>query len=298
MADDKKKNDNKKKDDKDQKSFKNYGFVKAFLDSHPQVKKKVKLAVKHGWTPDRLQSEVKTTTWWKTSTESQRKADLMMTSDPAQWNRMIVTSRDEIRQQAEQMGLSLTTSELTKYAEQALRNGYSAQDITSWIAREGDYDQEHAQGNASIAIDELRKMAQSYGVRLSPTTMNNYVRKILSGNMDMAGLEDTIREQAKTMYPSISGYLDKGSTARDVMDGRLEWAAGELGLDPDQFDITDNKWSKMLSGGADGLMTMDEWQKTVRTQAEYGWNKTANAKQQAADMASGLARLMGVSGVG
>lgn len=293
MADDKKKNDNKKKDDKDQKSFKNYGFVKAFLDSHPQVKKKVKLAVKHGWTPDRLQGEVKTTTWWKTSTESQRKADLLSTSDPAQWNRMITTSRDEIRQQAEQMGLSLTTSELTKYAEQALRNGYSAQDITSWIAREGDYDQEQAKGNASIAIDELREMADSYGITLSPGTMNNYVRQILGGKTDMQGLTDVIREQAKVLYPSIGGYLDKGGTVKDYLSPYMEMASQELGLPVQQMSMLDTKWTAAINGNPDGAaMTQDQWMAKIRTDARYGWDKTLNAKQQVGDAMSQLLTLM------
>ena len=55
----------------------------------------------------------------------------------------------------------------------------------------------------------------------------------------------------------------------------------------------DPKWMKPLTGGKDGRMDMDEWTTHLRTHKKYGWDTTSTAREEAANMALEIGRLMG-----
>lgn len=301
MADNKgkdKKDDNKKKDDnnkKDKKTFEDYGFVKAFLDDHPAVRRLVKKAVKEQWSKERFQGAVKDTYWAREHSDSQKRADILQAENPQEWNRQVQAMQAQLGAQAQQMGLTFTPAQMAAYASTAVRNGYTSQEMTSWLANHGQFSLENASGGASVTIDALRETAAAYGLRMSDSTLAAQVKKALgSGDMGtfLQGYEDTIREQAKTLYPSIADKLDRGMTVRDVASPFLEIAGSELGLDPNGFNLTDPKWTAMFSGSGGIEMNQDQWLAKLRTDERYGWAKTNSAKNQASDFAQQLLGLM------
>lgn len=297
MAEDKgkNKNDNKGKKDKDKRTIQDYGFVEAFLDDHPAVRRLVRQAVREQWTTDRLQNAVKETPWWRNFSDAQKKADLLEAENPAEWARQIDATKVQLTQQIQQMGLDYTPQEIDRYARLALRSGYSNEEITSYLAGHGALDVEDASGAASVTIDALREMASAYGLRMSDSTLSRQVRNALGSgdtNTFLQGYEDTLREQAKMMYPGIADRLDRGMSLRDVVSPYLELAGSELGVDPNSFDLTDPKWTRMISGPDGSVMNQDQWIASLRSDEAYGWGKTNNAKQQAADFGQRLAGLM------
>ena len=292
----------KAKDNKDKRTPQDYGYVKGFLDDHPQIARLVKKAVKEGWTKDRLQGSVKETRWWRNTEESQRRADLLESESPAEYQGRIADITTKLATQAQAMGISYTPAQLSKYAAMAFRNGYTPEEITQWLGSHGGLDVEDAKGAAAVTADGLREMAQGYGLKMTNATIARAVRSGLqSGDPSgfLAGYQDTLREQAKTAFPSVADQLDRGLTVRDIMSNNLQMAGQELGIDPDSLDISDPKWTRMLTGGeGGGPMDQMTWQRTYRNDTQYGWNKTPAAKEQAGQLASQLAQLMGVSGFG
>lgn len=284
------------KKDPDKRTVQDYGFVKAFLEDHPAVKRLVRTAVREQWTPDRLQNAVKETPWWRNFNDAQKKADLFASENPAEWQRQIDAKKVQLTQQTQQMGLSYTPAQIDSYARLALRNGYSDEEINSYLAGHGSFDVEDASGAASVTVDALREMASAYGLRMSDATLNKQVRAALgSGDTStfLQGYADTLREQAKMMYPSIADRLDSGATLRDIASPYLEIAGSELGVDPNSFDLTDPKWTRMLTGGLNGApMDQTQWMASLRSDQTYGWGKSNNAKQQAAEFGQRLAGLM------
>lgn len=291
------KNKNKdggKSKDKDRRTAKDYGFVKAFLDDHPRIGRLVRKAVKEQWTPERFQTEIQDTSWWRDRANSQRKAEVLEANDPGEWSRMVSAMEAQVRVEIGQMGIDYSDAEIKKYAESAVRNGYSAQEVTSYLAGHGALDVDDADGAASVTVDAFRQMAAMYGLKMSDSTLTAKVREALgSGNASgfISGYEDTLREQAKMMYPSIADKLDTMSL-RDIASPFLETAAQELGVDPNSLDLTDPKWTRMFRSQDGTLMNPDQWMATLRSDQAYGWGKTNNAKNQAGDFAQRIAALM------
>jgi uncharacterized protein (DUF697 family) len=278
-----------------------YGYVKSFLDAHPDVAKKVAAAVANGYTSARLQAEIKTTPWWTTRTEVQRQADVLSKDNPAEYQRQVDAKVAEVQANATKMGLSLSPEDAKAMAATFYTNGASAGEMASALSLKFTLPADSATpvtGEAGTTLDDLHSMATAYGVTLDQATAQRYTQQVLSGAMTTQGLQDTFREQAKILYPSVSGFLDKNPamTTSDYAAPYLQIASKELGVPTAQMDLSDPKWSKVLSNGAAGPMTADEWTRTFRTDPSYGWDKSGTARAQASTLASTILSKFGMMG--
>lgn len=278
-----------------------YGYVGSFLTAHPDVAAKVKLAVAQGWTPARLQAEMKTTSWWTTRTEAQRQADVLAKDNPQEYARQIALKKADISAQAASMGLNLSDADLSSMATTFFTNGASNGEMQSALAMKFQMPADASTpitGDAGTTVDALQSLATAYGVPLDATTAQKYTQQVLAGQSTVQGLTDLFREHAKILYPPVASFLDKNPqmTVQDYATPYLQIAAKELGVPTDQMDLTDSKWSKVLTSGANGPMTADEWTKTIRNDPQYQWGKTVAAKDQAAQMATDLQRTFGAIG--
>lgn len=274
-------------------TYADYGFVGSFLAAHPDVKKVVDQAVKNGWTQQRLEAAVKGTSWWKNRTDAQRQYDLLTKENPKEVARQTDLAKQAITQKAQSMGVTLTDKQIADLATYSVMNKASDGELQTKIAANLQIaGQGQAQGgSAGVTIDALRQGAQTYGITLSDDTLLSYARQIEGGAGNLQGFQDAMREQAKTLYPSIAQHLDRGLTVKDVADPYLQMASKELGVNPADFDLTDPRWTKALTGASGGTMTADEWYTTMRTDSRYGWDKSMTAKQQAFDLGTSLRQM-------
>lgn len=276
-------------------TYADYGYVKAFLDAHPDVKAKVDAAIKGGWTEARLEGEIRTTKWWKTRNASQRQWDVLSIEQPEEAARLIREKVSTLRTMASRMGLNLTDTQLENFAKMGVRDGRSDQELQVSLANRitlSNEDKGKPQaGQAGTAIDELRQMASEYGVTITDHNLLKWTREIVGGQRDPAELADTFRESAKALYPPLADMLDKGQTVKGFVSPYLDIASKQLGLMPDQMDLTDSKWTGMISGGA--ILSADEWTKKIRTDSAYGWNQTDGAKREAMAFVSTLGSIFG-----
>lgn len=275
-----------------------YGYAAAFLNAHKDVARKVALAVKHGWTPDRLSAEIKDTPWWRKRTEAQRKWDIISAENPKEARRLVDLKTEQIKQMASTMGVTLSDNQAFKMAGHAASRGSTDPEVQSMLAGMWSLDAEGEDvGQAGTTVDQLRDLAHDYGVVLDPGTLQKQVQQVLSGDQTSQGLVDLYREQAKTLYAPISDWLEKNPsmTVKDYLAPYMQAAARELGTPPDQMDLTDPKWTKVIYG-ADGTtpMNLDQWTKTIRSDASYGWDKTMGAKSQALQLAAELRNAFGM----
>ena len=275
-----------------------YGYAAAFLNAHKDVARKVALAVKQGWTPDRLSAEIKDTPWWRKRTEAQRKWDIISAENPKEARRLVDLKTEQIKQMASTMGVTLSDNQAFKMAGHAASRGSTDPEVQSMLAGMWSLDAEGEDvGQAGTTVDQLRDLAHDYGVVLDPGTLQKQVQQVLSGDQTSQGLVDLYREQAKTLYAPISDWLEKNPsmTVKDYLAPYMQAAARELGTPPDQMDLTDPKWTKVIYG-ADGTtpMNLDQWTKTIRSDASYGWDKTMGAKSQALQLAAELRNAFGM----
>ncbi len=272
-----------------------YGYVQAFLKAHPDVAAVVNRARTHGYTSQRLQAEIKSTKWWKTRTDAQRKWDVLSTENPKEAQRQVAEARAAVQANARRMGVTLTSAEEAKYAKQFVVNGSTDVEQSAALAHEFNIGKGPLSGTAAGAEATLKAQAYNYGITLSSGTETKYIQQVLAGTAQATDFEDRFREQAKTMYPSIAKQLDAGMTVHDYISPFLEIASNELGIPAEQMNPADPKWTKMLAGQGGAPMTNDQWLTTVRNDPTYRWNESLNAKQQAASLGSEMTKLMGAS---
>lgn len=274
----------------------NYGFVDAFLDEHAQIDQLVAKGKRQGWTNERFAAELKDTDWWQNKTKAQRQWDLLLSEQPKEAQRQVNAMSEDIATTASNLGVDLGGNELKNLAEKAVRNGLSEAELGAILGHKFQLEPQQANtGQGGLTVDALRARADAYGIHLDRGTVERMTRNVLQGDMTVEGLEDRLREQAKTLYPNIGQLLDGGQTVRDVLEPYLNIASNELGIPVEQMKTADSKWSRFLSG-QDGMpMNADQATVAIRTDKRYGWDTTLTADEQAAGLRGELAKRFGVS---
>jgi hypothetical protein len=104
------------------------------------------------------------------------------------------------------------------------------------------------------------------------------------------------REVAKAKYGHLAPLIDQGLTL-DEISGSFKTAAAQLlEVDPNTIDMSNAQYEVALNFGEEGkkrVMTNGEWQKLLRTDQRYGWDKTENAKREAREWATALRQTFG-----
>lgn len=272
-----------------------FGYTTAFLNAHPDVKAKVAAAVTGKWTPARFEAEVKTTGWWRTRTDAQRKSDLLQTDNPTEYHRQVELKQQDLLRASTAMGVSLDPAMAWQLAKKFFGAGSSDAEVQWGLASRFNLS-EDLSGQAAADVDSLRQQAGDFGITLDDKALEGYVQNMLGGKMDAQGYTDAMREQAKILYAPIAGALDRGQTVRQYLNPYLSMAAKEgLITDPASVDLSDAKWTAAVSSMQQPgqPMSADEWTRTMRSDSRYGWDQTQGAKDTAAQFVAGMSRLFG-----
>ena len=104
------------------------------------------------------------------------------------------------------------------------------------------------------------------------------------------------REIAKQRYKHLADLIDQGVSLESLSGSFKQSAAKLLELDPTTIDMSTGDFEVALNFGEEGkrrVMTSGEWEKLLRTDSRYGWEKTEGAKAEARSLASSLAQAFG-----
>lgn len=267
-------------------------------------------AVKEEWSPTRFQTAIRNTPWWKQRDADQRDYDVTVYQDPAAKKARDQAAVDKVKQYASQMGVTLTAADLdpniaNSLVHQAARNNFSDIEYQHAVAKRYTAPTSgKATGAGATALDDLKKIADDYGIAVTDAKLQGDVAKILAGDAQSDQYRDQYRELAKAQYANIAPLLDKGMTVKDVIDPYLQVAKTELGINDAEFGYVDPngtrtgtidpKWTAALSPGENGaMMSTDEWRKRLRSDDQYGWKNTQGAKDIAQQFADQVGRTFG-----
>lgn len=145
------------------------------------------------------------------------------------------------------------------------------------------------QGNDYL---NMQLIAKNYFNEAPQSTIEN----ILTGGITVADFQRQQRTMAKQRYGHLSELIDQGVTLEDLAANYRSSAAKLLEMDPNQIDMSQGDYEIALSYGEEGkkrAMTTGEWEKLLRTDQRYGWEKTNNAKTEARSLASNIAQAFG-----
>ena len=122
------------------------------------------------------------------------------------------------------------------------------------------------------------------------------IESVLTGTITTQDFQRQQRELAKTRYKHLADLIDQGVTLEDLAGNYKQTAAKLLEVDPNTIDMSAADYEVALTFGEEGkkrAMTTGEWEKLLRTDARYGWEKTENAKTEARSLANNLAQAFG-----
>ncbi len=207
---------------------------------------------------------------------------------------------DQIRREAERLGLDLDDEALWNLAFEAKSMGFDTYEIReNFVKTYEDALFASDEGRFEVTRNDIREDAAQYMTTWTDEDLDNAARRVYLGETTVEEIEAGIRAQAKADNPALASLIDQGYTpqmyfasyakeAENLLERKVDFLGGDKGL-YDQLVGTD--WS---SDGLARPMTRAEFGRTLRATPE--WQYTDNARDAAYDAASQIARMFGAIG--
>jgi hypothetical protein len=145
---------------------------------------------------------------------------------------------------------------------------------------------------ASSPYLRLKKIGTAY---LSPLSDDRIIES-LTGGISEDDVLRISREKAIALYPHLTRQIEAGLTLSDLAYDYQRTAADLLELTPDQVDMSKGKFNLALKtgeGGKERMMSTSEWIQTIKSDADFGWQYTKQANDQATNVALNIAKAFG-----
>lgn len=275
-----------------------YGAFASYLDD-PVIGPILQQGAREGRDAAWLEGQLSQTEWWKTTSDTARAWELVKKTDPATAQASIASTSAQLSAAAQAAGVTISPARLTQLAEDAQRFGWNAAQVKQAMAAEYHYDPNVAQSGQVAATQELiRNLGREYGVPIQGEHQESVYRAVLAGTMDQGTLNELFIKAAKLLFPTIADDLDKGITVRQYYAPYAAAAAKFLEISPEEIDLTDGKWQRPLNQidpktGQRGVMSVWDWETTLKTDDSYNWRYTKNAKEDYTSAAAQISKAMG-----
>lgn len=223
------------------------GDWSGLLQTVPQLKALLQKAISTGESVADFQRDVQQSDWWRTHNDEAKTLIGLQTTDPAEYTSQINGAKSNVSELAKQLGVTLTTAQLSSLATQSLIEGWDSGQLTSKVA--GDINAATPlAGTYADNYNQLQTLYADYGLPISDATL----RQRAAGVTGNASTLDTYKQQAinsaKGLYPSLGSQLDSGLTVKDIADPYIQTEANLLEINPDTIGITDPMVKKALQG--------------------------------------------------
>lgn len=269
-----------------------FGFTTAFLNKYPEIKGLVDQAIKNQWSTAQFQGRIIDTNWYRQRSANQREYDKGALEDPKTWQDKVTQMLTDLTRLAKVMGVD--SGNLQQAAQDAVRNGMSADDYIGFLANRAKYGTEQVDRSGLIQ-QQVIEYANAYGLSVSPDEQTRIIRDTLSRGSGwsehLQSLEDTFRERAKVMYSAVAPQLDAGATVQDILDPYLSAASEMLGVSKATMTPSSSMWNRAIAGAQP--MNLSEWQQVVRNDKQYRWDKGPQAMQWARSAGEELMKAFG-----
>ena len=198
--------------------------------------------------------------------------------------------------------LGFEGSDFTKFVSDSINFGYDGD-----ILKQKVYEQVFAKDDVGnyinpTALERTKKSAGYISTQniakafFNTNPADSDIENVLTGKILSTDYERQQREFAKTRYGHLSNLLDQGMTLESIASAYKSTASRLLELNPNAIDMSTGAFEQAVTFGEEGkkrLMTNSEWEKLLRTDPQYGWEKTNNAKDEARSLSANIAQAFG-----
>jgi hypothetical protein len=193
--------------------------------------------------------------------------------------KQIKSSKEAIRISASQLGVTLDDAKINSLANAYARGDINATVLPYEIVRQGEID--FTKGAAGNTYGKLRELASAYGIQYSEDWYKNSVASILSGKEAEDTYDVSIKELAKSKYPTLAKQIDAGRNVRDLASPYIESMAQLLEVGSDTITLDDFYINQALTGlDADGTPKQKPlWEFQQQLRQDPRWRYTKNAQE-------------------
>jgi len=275
-----------------------YGGYYAIVKQNKEIADLLLLATQEGWDESKFKYQLEQTNWWKDTTGAAREFAIREQRDPATVATEINNKAAELQAFGVQVGLAPGSVDYNQIARDSLRFGWGdqvTQNALNYRATQSNA------GRYSLLNgyygDKVRDLMRDYGQSLPNETLQIYVNDLATGAQSLETLKLEAEEAAKAMFPSIADRIARGQTVAQIAQPYRNTAAAILEVDPNSIDFTSSEWAKAFTvqnnDGSQRTMNFNEWGDYLRTNRQFGYEYTTQAKQRAYQVANQLADLFG-----
>lgn len=276
----------------------NYGMSYAFFKSQPELMGLLKSAVADQWTPDKFSAELKNTKWWKSNSDTARKAQVQAKTDPATYKASMAAAQADAADRAVKAGAILSAKQTQVLATNMVNYGWDDAQIQNFLGQYVKFRKDGTLGGqAGAAADQISKYAYDQGIRISNQTVKNNAAYLIRGLTTMQGIQDGLRQQAISTYPGWTEQLNAGASMRDIAAPYIQMTAQELELPETDVDVWHPKVAAALNAadhkGLPAPLSLSDFQRTLRT--DPSWNKTQGAQDQTMQVGHQVLQSLGLT---
>jgi hypothetical protein len=278
----------------------NFGANAYFIDI-PEVWNALKNVVKNGQGIAGLEPALEGTQFYKQTSSSARLWYLKQQQDPASAAADIAQQTQATTSAARDLGITLDPERAREISESYLRYGWTQTDLQRALSAEWHYDPSSKQ--QATVVTNMKQTASNWLVPLSDQAIQTWGQGLISGTTTQDQFSQYLRDNAKSLFPQLASMIDAhaGDANFDVShfaDPYRQHAANTLGIQPDQVDFADPKWRQALDQidpktGDRRIMTLSEWDATLKSNPAFGYDKTQNGVNDAMGLAKSLASSLG-----
>lgn len=277
-----------------------YGFAMAVLNSHPDLRNLFNRAVAETWTPERFQAEVRNTSWFQSTSENARNAQVLRASDPETYKTNVQQMLVRVKMMAAEMGADVSFLDTQDLLGGSINHmyhfGWDDNQIRQWLAQFVRFTDGRMLGQAGQWERELREYAAKMGVRLSGAAIETQVRNAVAGKQTIQDALSWVQKMAASAMPHLAERFAAGDTLESIADPYRQSMAQLLEMNPEGIDVFDPTIQKALAHtGQDGkpvLRTLYDFQNDLRQDPR--WLKTKNAQDAAMETTNRVLRDMGL----
>lgn len=272
-----------------------------FLMNDPQVGRLLRRAVdiNKPYSPERFQAELMKTRWFRRLTDTQRQAQILRATKPGEYKRQVQAYKVRLAQAAAAYGIRLPASFLDSMSRSGFAKGFEPAGpemmyrLSLLVRKRPGWAQPGARRTAARASQQMARGQYLY--KMSNKNAAIWGDRIARGLATLDDVKAAVADQAMKRYPQFSTGLKQGYTMADLTDNYRQIIAEELEIDPERVDLTEGRWSKVLSvrdsKGKVRPMTNFETLQLVRQDPRF-W-QTGHGKQMDAQGANWILSMMG-----
>lgn len=257
-----------------------------------------------GKAPTPQQMAAQTYNWPITQiwNDNQRAMFQKSLENPGQYKADLAATQTDIDQLIKTKGLTVDKNTRDRAVNQVLLQGMNLSDPRVIELLTGTYKYGSglpATGQVSKTIADYGAIAANYGIPLpaDPVKMTEFIKGAIGPNGNEQSFTDYAKNIAKAQYPWMSAQIDAGVTPKAYLTPYATHIANTLDLSPDAINWQDPKWSSLLTTkdakGVSTPSTFNDVLLKVKTDPQYRYDFTTQAKSDAYDLGSKLKSMFG-----